>query len=478
VNLQTQEQEAEAFDELKQAMDAGLENLAAYFDLGWLYIQLGDHENAVSSLAKAVNHADYALGARLLTGQSLRILGKLDEAAIEFLEALRIADALVVSSRDAVNLKQLYDPIIEAEAQKTDLEAKEKLCENIDSLLMRSDWRSRLSQVRRELPILIEGGPPRPIGEILTEVSSSEVVESIALIHKLARDGHIRSGMEEAFYALKYAPTYLPLHIYMGELLLQQELLPAAIAKFTVVGQTYSARGESSLAIELFRRIIHLAPMDLSARYRLIGELVNTGNSDEAIEEYLKLADVHYNLADFRLARKTFSEALQMAQKAQVDKSLRVQILHQMADIDVQSLDWRQALKVYEHIRSLQPDDHRARARLVELNFRLGQEDQAMTEMDHFLSRFMTGGQVDEAIRFLEGLVQEVPGQKVIQNRLIELYRQEGRKSDAIKFLDDMGQRLMLVGDRAGAMEVVEMILALDPPNVDEYKKLMGRIRQ
>ena len=476
VNLQTQKQDAEAVDELKKAIEAGLENPAANFDLGLLFIELEDYESATSSLISAVNHADYALGARLLIGKSLWSLGRLDEAAIEYLEALRIADALVVSARDAINLKQLYDPIIEAESQQTDQDAKETLCENIENMLMRPDWRDRLTQVRKELPVSVDGGPPRPIGEILTEVSSSQVVESIAFIRKLAREGHIRTAMEEAFYALQYAPTYLPLHINIGELLLQQELQPLAINKFTVVGQTYSSRGESSLAIDLFRRVINLAPMELSTRYRLINELINAGNKDEAIGEYLRLADVHYNLADLRLARKTFGEALQLAQQSRMDDSIKVQILHRIADIDVQRLDWRQALKVYEHIRSIQPDDRRARSRLVELNFRLGQESQAMTELDHFLSRFLTGGQTDEAIRFLEELVQEVPSQKFIQKRLIDLYRHEGRKTDAIKFLDAMGQRLMLIGDREGAIEVVEMILALDPPNAEEYRKLLKKI--
>ena len=476
INLQTQGQVADAVTELRQTLNAGLDTPAAYFNLGVLYIKADDIENALSSLPKAVNHADYALGARLLIGQSLRKVGRLDEAAIEYLEALRIADACVVSPGDAVKLKQSYEPIIEAEARTTDPDAKEQLCENIDNLLMQSDWRDRLTQVRQELPVLTDGGPPRPIGEILTVTSSSEVVEMIATVHKLARDGHIRSAMEEAFYALQFAPTYLPLHIYMGELLLQKELLPIALDKFTVVAQTYSARGESLLAIELFRRIIRLAPMDLSTRYLLINELKRSGQTGEAIEEYLKLAGVHYNLADLSRARNTYTEVLHYAQKSLVDDTFRIQILHQMADIDVQRLDWRQALKVYEQIRILQPDDHKARARLVELNFRLGQEAQAMSEMDHFLSHSINSGKVDEAISFLEGLIQENPRQKIIQKRLIELYQQEERKSDAIKFLDAMGKKLMLVGDRAGAIEVVEMILALDPPNADDYRDLLEKI--
>ena len=115
-----------------------------------------------------------------------------------------------------------------------------------------------------------------------------------------------------------------------------------------------------------------------------------------------------YNLADLSRARKTYTETLHFAQKTKVDDALRVQILHQMADIDVQLLDWRQSLRVYEQIRTLNPDDGRARARLVELNFRLGQEAQAMTELDQFISRFMADGQTNEAIGFLEELVQGI----------------------------------------------------------------------
>jgi len=476
INLQTQGQVADAIVELRQTVNAGLDTPAVYFDIGALYLKAEDTENALSSLAKAVNHADYALGARLLMGQSFVKMGRPDEAAIEYLKALRIADACVVSPRDAVQLKQSYEPIIEAEARTTDSDAKEKLCENIDNLLMQPNWRDRLTQVRQELPLTIEGGPPRPIGEILTETSSSEVVELIATVHKLARDGYIRSAMAEAFYALRFAPTYLPLHIYMGELLLQQELLPAALDKFTVVARAYSARGESLLAIELFRRIIRLSPMDLSTRYFLIEELKKSGQTGEVVEEYLKLAGVHYNLADLSRARNTYTEAMNYAQKSQVDDTLRIQILHQIADIDVQSFDWRQALKVYEQIRILQPDDRKARARLVELNFKLGQESQAVSEMDHFLSHLINSGKVDEAISFSEGLIQENPRQKHVQKRLIELFQQEGRKSDAIKFLDALGKKLMLEGDQAGAIEVVGMILALDPPNADYYRELLEKI--
>jgi len=42
--------------------------------------------------------------------------------------------------------------------------------------------------------------------------------------------------------------------------------------------------------------------------------------------------------------------------------------MHRMGDIDVSRLDLRQAMRTYEQIRKLDPDDERARRALVDLN--------------------------------------------------------------------------------------------------------------
>jgi tetratricopeptide (TPR) repeat protein len=423
VDQQARGQEAQAAEELERAVSAGLEHAAAHFDLGLLHAG-GDHpESGLQNLQFAVKHADYALGARLLLGQSLRRLGRLDEAALEYLEALKLADARVVPDHQADALLQLYEPLIEAEAQQTDPEAKSRLCDNVVELLLRADWRERLTQARKDLPVEVAGGPPMPLGEILTEARSSKIIESIAAIHQLARAGHLRSAMEEVFYALLYAPTYLPLHIYMGELLLQQDRLPEAVEKFSVVAQTYSVRSETRRAIELLQRIIRAAPMDLDARNRLIEQLLASGQVVEAVREYVGLADVYYDLADLDRARKAYGEALRIAHQSNLAPPIKVQILHQMADIDLQRLDWRQALRVYEQIRDLEPGDQRSRTELVQLNIRLGQESQAMAELKNYLSYLSGLHQTDQAISFVEALVSENPGHLTLERILSEMRR-------------------------------------------------------
>ena len=477
IDLQTRGEVDQAAEELERATEAGLEHPAAFFDLGLLRAEGERLESAQRHLQQAVKHEGFVLGARLLLAQTLNKMDRVEEATIHYLEALKWADSSVVPQEQADELLQIYEPLIEAESQQTDLEAKHRLCTNIEDLLLRPDWREHLAQARQNLPGAADGGPPKPLGEILTQARSSQIVKSISIIHKLAREGHLRSAMEEAFYALQHAPTYLPLHVYVGDLLLQQDHLSAAMNKYSVVAQTYTARGETARAIEMLRRVIRLAPMDLKARGRLIDQLLAWGKMDEAIKQYIDLADVYYNLADLNQARESYTEALRLAQQGKIDSPLKIQILHQIADIDLQSLDWRRALRIYEQLRKLQPDDHKARSRLVELNFRLGQREQAIAELRDYVSYLQRDGRHDEAITFLEDLVEENPGQVPIQHYLAQVYIQLNRAEEAIRHLDSVGERLLKVGDRHGAAQVVETILTLDPPNKENYHRLLAKIQ-
>lgn len=476
IDLQTRGEVDQAAEELERATEAGLEHPAAFFDLGLLRVRGERLESAQRHLQQAVKHEGFALGGRLLLGQTLRKMERVAEAAIHYLEALKWADASVIPQEQADELLQIYEPLIEAESQQTDLESKQTLCANIEDLLVRPGWREHLAQARQDLPGESDGGPPKPLGEILTQARSSQIVTSISIIHKLAREGNLRSAMEEAFYALQHAPTYLPLHVYVGDLLLQQDHLAAAMNKYSVVAQTYSARGETARAIEMLRRVIRLAPMDLKARSRLIDQLLAWGKMDEAIKQYIDLADVYYNLADLNQARETYTEALRLAQHGRIDSSLKIQILHQIADIDLQSLDWRRALRIYEQVRKLQPGDHKAASRLVELNFRLGQREQAIAEMKDYVSQLQRNGKMDQAITFLEELVEENPGQVPIQHYLAQLYVQLNRVEEALHHLDSVGERLLKVGDRQAAAQVVETILSLNPPNKENYQRLLAKI--
>jgi len=86
-------------------------------------------------------------------------------------------------------------------------------------------------------------------------------------------------------------------------------------------------------------------------------------------------------------------------------------------------------------------------------------------------------GREYDVIEFMENLVDERPEQAMLRWRLAEQYQKVGRTSDAIKQLDTAGDILLDSGDRKGAIDATQMIVNLNPPNVDKYKQLLERIR-
>ncbi len=477
IDAQSNNQDAQAAEELEKALEAGYKSSALYYNLGLLRATSNRLESALRYLQHAVKNNNYALGAHLVMAEILHQMGRLRESATEYMEALKLADSLVVPPEQADEIRQLYDPLIEAQTKKGSNEDLEKLCENIKALLLQPNWRSLIAEARQQLPQSGPGAPPMPLADVMTQTQSSQVIQSINKAHQLAQRGFLRSAVDELFDSLQYAPTYLPLHALIGDLLIQDGRREDAIAKYTVVTQAYIVRGESTQATNLLRRIIQVAPLDTTARARLIEQLVAQGHVDEALGEHIQLADINYRLADLNMARKTYMNALRFAQQAGANQSWSIQILQRMADIDMQHLDWRQALRLFEQIRTLQPGDVSVRKRLIDLNIRLNQHNQAVAELDSYMAYLENNGQRAEAIPFLENLVQDNPGQVILQRYLAREYSQAGRIAEAIAQLDALGESLLNSGDRAGASQAIETILAMNPPNLADYKKLLDKLR-
>lgn len=475
IDYQTKGQDAQAADELERAIESGLSLHSAYYDLGMLRAAGDRPEVALRYLQKCNKHADYDLASRLLGAQILLRSGRTKEAAVDNLEALKIADASVAAAEQSDSIRQLYEPLIEGLQGETDEQALLKLCNNVQEMLVRPNWRIHLLKMREKLPAA-EGGSPLPLAEILIQAQSSHVIEAMTYINQLARANRMRSAMDEAFQAITYAPTYLPLHTLIGDLLIQEGRPQDAMSKYNVVANAYSVRGEAAQATNLLRKIIKIAPMDMTARTRLIEQLSARGKLDEAIAEHLELAEIHYRLAELDMARKTYTTALRMAQQPNADHSWNVRILRRMADIDMQRLDWKQAARVYEQIRTLHPDDMAARQSLIELNLRMGQVNQLQAEVESFVSYMDGHKRMEEAVQFMEKLVEENPNTLLMREQASVYYR-AGRLQDAITTLDAVGDKLMEAGDKAGVAEVINQILTMNPPNAEEYRTLLAQVR-
>ena len=341
---------------------------------------------------------------------------------------------------------------------------------------MRPDWREQLQKTREQMP-KVDGEMIATLADVILQAQSSSVIESMNRINQLARMGTLRAAMDEAYDAVQHAPTYLPLHTLMGELLEKEGRHVDAISKFSVVAHSYSVRGEVLQATKLLRRVIQLSPMDIGARNRLIDQLVARGQMDDAIHEYIDLAGIFNRLAELDLARKTFTTALRMVQQGNASRDWNTHILQRMADIDMQRLDWKQALRVYEQIRTLAPDDDSVRRQLVDLNLRMAQPDKAMNELENYISHLESLGKNNVAIIFIEELIKDHSEQPLLKRALAAQLHRSGRTEEAISMLDILGEVLVHAGNKQQALEVINQIILMNPPNVNEYRQLLTQMQ-
>ncbi len=195
-----------------------------------------------------------------------------------------------------------------------------------------------------------------------------------------------------------------------------------------------------------------------------------------ALDEYLDLAEVYTRLAELDTARVTFTEAYRLAQSSNVENEWNTKILHNIADIDLQRLDWRRAMQVLQQIRELAPENLEARTNLISLNLRMGQEAQALQEIDQYLSFLQLQGDFEEMGMALDRMTAEYLDNSNIIKRLAKGYQQIGRKKDAVERWDRVGELALKIEDQAEAVNAVKAIIALDPENVEEYRQLLAEL--
>jgi tetratricopeptide (TPR) repeat protein len=140
-------------------------------------------------------------------------------------------------------------------------------------------------------------------------------------------------------------------------------------------------------------------------------------------------------------------------------------------------LDWKQATQIYKQIRSINPDDSQTTEKLIELYLRFGQEEKAVNELEDYLTFLEISGAREEALEYLEKLINEYPERIYIRRKKVDMYKSHGRDQDAIRELDAIGEVLYNAGDREGAAHVIEEVLTLDPPNKDEYQDLINQLK-
>jgi len=476
IDLQTQGKVEETINAYEQVVQAGVDRPAVHFNLGLLYQDKLRFDAAISQFERTVSYPDYALGSHFALGECYRAKGRVDEALEHFIEGLKIVDLATVQREHADDLIQLYEHLADGYIAKGDRDKALEFTNSLVVFLSEQGWEDKVVQARQRLDTLTEEGPILSLAEMLTVPGSSDILESMALSQEYAKRGMFYTALEECYYALDQAPTYIPIHRQLAQILLAMGKGDGAVSKLIVIADAYLIQGNVRQAVAVYKRALKLAPMNIVVRTKLIDILIGHGEIDEALIHYLNLADSYYQLAQMDQAREIYQEALRLAPRGAPDHQWEVRILHKIGDIDMQRVDWRHAIKIYERIRKLAPDDERACLTLMELYYRLSRPELAIAEIDGLLKIYREEGKTQRIFTILEDAVRERPDSIPLRARLAQEHLNSRNVEQALEHLDKLGDLQMEAGQSDDARATIKLIIRLHPSNVAAYQQLLAQL--
>ena len=466
---------AEAIGAYERAQAAGLEHPGIQLALGALKLELEKWEEAITHFDRAVHEPALAAGALHGLSMAHAALNRPRTAARYLIQALRLADIeMAQTDEEAIQLANVYDQLT-ASAEEADDHLLRSLNIRFLEMLTGPAWKQRVARTRRQLEEAMTLHEPDSLVSIALYIDD-RVAEGLNLIDRYMREGHYTLAMDQAHYMLESAPDYLPIHWRIGQILLERNNIPAAMVKYNLVAETYRLRGDNERAMAILQEALKIAPMDTSLHQNLIELLEEEERWGDLLNEYIDLADAYYQLADLDAARATYQAAIQLGQRVGAPDEQIIQIMHRLAEIEVNRLDLRQAMRTYEQIRRMAPEDERARRALVDLNYRLNDAVSAVRELDGLLRLYAKQRKAAQIIRVLEELVTRYPKDMALRSRLAAVYRQTGNLPRAVEQLDELAELQLEAGLHNDAIVTIRQIIALNPERVEDYRRLLQQL--
>ena len=475
MQLQRQGDFPKAVEAYKRA-EPGLGHPALKLNLGALLYLQDEPKEAVKPLSEATTAPQLSSGALHGVGLCYVKLGKHKQASRFLLQSLQAVDTqLAVDDNEKGELAEIYNRLLGA-LDGANEDALEAINKRFADLLSGKDWKQRIAATRRHIEEVMRDQGDQGVRDFLGTGGSDKLAETVSYIDTYISKGLLTLAMDEAHTAVQSSPYYLPVHVRMAEIMMREGRLRQAINKYNTIARAYMARDENDRAASILAEVLEMAPLDVSVRSSLIDLLESESRMDEVLDQTIDLAKTYNQLGNFDLSRETFQQADRLAKRIEAAPIKLADIKHYLADMDQLRFDTRKAIKTYEEIIDLVPDDERAYRRLVDLYYTQNNAVEAIKNLDRLLGIYTKQRQISKIVQILEELVKHYPSDTGLRSRLAGIYSKTGRKADAISQLDALGELQLEAGMHSDARNTIKKIINLKPDNLNDYRKLLAKL--
>jgi len=475
LDFQSRDSLREAINSYRQAMNMGARHASLHYNLGLLYKEHGLLNDAIETLKMAGQDPKYGIAAQFALGDIYNNANDLNLAVRHYIGALKMIDLQTVSGERSYELSQTYDKLSQSYDAQTDANKTKQFVRALQNFFGKGDWEEKVYEARQRMNNVAEDGDTMSLAEFLETPETEVVVTTLAVTGELMKANMLLTASEECLRAIQKAPTFLPLHSRLADILIKQDRFDQAITKYLYIANVYQMRQQPDQAINVYQKVLKLAPMDVTVRSKLIDLYISEEMVDQALEQYLVLADSYYQLAQVDRALEKYNEALRMASTSSQANHWKGETLNRIADIYNQRFDWANATKAYEELIQANPRDERVLRQLVDLYFKQNKLNEAATTLDRLLAIYQRQNPL-KALDLLKELTGYYPDNMLLRQRLAVAFAQNNMNREAIAEYDALGEMQMERGLRDQAVQTIQAIINLGPDDVEGYRRLLEQI--
>ncbi|MGJ3238384.1 MAG: tetratricopeptide repeat protein [Anaerolineae bacterium] len=475
MELQRQDDLESAVNAYIEASQSGLQHPALKMNIGGLLVMVERSQDAIPYLESAVNDPLLTAGALHALGKAYYQIDKQKEASAYLIQSLRAVDTGLASTpREEQELIRVYTSLMNA-LDGRDAESLKIINERFIGLLSGSNWKQRISQTRIHLDETLKDEGDQGMVDYLKD-GGDGLTDLVTIVDRYKQLGLYTLAMDQAHYAVEISPWYLPVHVRMAELMMKEGRIRQAINKYNMVARSYLVREENERAAVILQEVLEMAPLDVDVRVNLIQLLEDEDRWDEALDNYINLAETYQQLGDFERASETFQASERLARRINADPAVIVKVKHFIADIHQMRLNTSGAQVIYEEILEVEPTNEKALNELIDIYYNKGNQVEAIKRLDTLLGYYAQNAQVDKIVKMLEKLVNINPDDAALRQRLASIYRRRGQKKEAIEQLDALGELQLDAGLTSEAAKTIKQIISMNPDRLDDYKKLLAQL--
>lgn len=476
ISAQESGQTREAILAYEQLMAAGMDRAEVKFNLAILYQNTLRHDEAIALLKQTARSPQLVVASHFALGQSYRAQGKVDEALDHYIQAMKTVDLGTVNRSQADQVIRLYESLSEGYRAKGDEASATRFSATLLDFLNNKGWQDKVREVRDHIEMAAVSGTPVSMQEVFETPEAERVIVLLRTSTEMLQEKKLYAASDLSYQAIELAPNYLPAHVQLAEIAVAAGRIGEAIAKYDMLAETAEVRRDLPKAIAFYKQALNLGSDDVTRRSKLINVLVQSGLLTDALGEFESVGLALEAGGQYQKAADKYVEGLAMAQRAGVVGDSVDKLREHLALAYLKLNEHEKALSLFEAIRQAHPDDPHARYYLVELYLRRGQSAQAETELNVLMNLYANAPQ--DAFAALTSLGESFPDDSMVNRKLAQVYVASGDRDKAIELLDGLGDRLLSGGKSSDAIGVIQDIVALNPPQVNDYRRLLLELRE